>query len=129
MTVQEKINGDLRVAMKESNKEAKDILRVVIGEFNRIGKEISDANATSIIKKMVGNANEMNNISEANFLGKYLPKQLTEDQIDMLVSQIIEDESIDSIKGMGKIMNILQKEYAGQYDGKLASTIIKDKLK
>ena len=38
MTVQEKINGDLRVAMKESNKEAKDILRVVIGEFNRIGK-------------------------------------------------------------------------------------------
>jgi uncharacterized protein YqeY len=129
MTVQEKINGDLRVAMKESNKEAKDILRVVIGEFNRIGKEISDANATSIIKKMVGNANEMNNISEANFLGRYLPKQLTEDQIDMLVSQIIEDESIDSIKGMGKIMNILQKEYAGQYDGKLASTIIKDKLK
>jgi uncharacterized protein YqeY len=129
MNLQEKIKGDLKVAMKESNKEAKDIIRVVIGEFNRVGKEVSDQEATAIIKKMVANANEMNNTAEADFLSKYLPKQLSEHDLRNIIQGILSSEhNISSMRDIGRIMGILQKEYAGMYDGKLASTIIKDKL-
>ena len=129
MNLQEKIKGDLKVAMKESNKEAKDIIRVVIGEFNRVGKEVSDQEATAIIKKMVTNANEMNNTAEADFLSKYLPKQLSEHDLRNIIQGILSSEhNISSMRDIGRIMGILQKEYAGMYDGKLASTIIKDKL-
>jgi len=129
MNLQEKIKGDLKVAMKESNKEAKDIIRVVIGEFNRVGKEVSDQEATAIIKKMVANANEMNNTAEADFLSEYLPKQLSEHDLRNIIQGILSSEhNISSMRDIGKIMGILQKEYAGMYDGKLASTIIKDKL-
>jgi|AntDeeMinimDraft_5_1070356.scaffolds.fasta_scaffold18724_3 hypothetical protein len=130
MNLQEKIKGDLKVAMKESNKEAKDIIRVVIGEFNRVGKEVSDQEATAIIKKMVANANEMNNTAEADFLSEYLPKQLSEHDLRNIIQGILSSEhNISSMRDIGRIMGILQKEYAGMYDGKLASTIIKDKLK
>jgi uncharacterized protein YqeY len=129
MNLQEKIKGDLKVAMKESNKEAKDIIRVVIGEFNRVGKEVSDQEATAIIKKMVANANEMNNTAEADFLSEYLPKQLSEHDLRNIIQGILSSEhNISSMRDIGRIMGILQKEYAGMYDGKLASTIIKDKL-
>jgi len=115
--------------MKESNKEAKVIIRVVIGEFNRVGKEVSDQEATAIIKKMVANANEMNNTAEADFLSEYLPKQLSEHDLRNIIQGILSSEhNISSMRDIGKIMGILQKEYAGMYDGKLASTIIKDKL-
>jgi len=128
MTIQEKIKADVKTAMLAKETQTRDILRVVIGEFNRIGKEVSDTEATATIKKMVANAQEMKNESEVEILSAYLPKQLTEDQLDMLISQIIEDEKIDSMRGMGKIMSELQRGFAGQYDGKLASKIVKEKL-
>jgi len=129
MTLQEKISGDLKVAMKESNIEAKDILRVVIGEFNRVGKEVSDQEATAIIKKMVGNANEMNNTSEADFLSEYLPKELSEVELKDVIDLICDYNGYETMKDMGAIMGKLKASHPNQYDGKLASTIIKNKLK
>ena len=53
MTVQEHIVNDMKIAMREKNVEVRDLLRVVIGEFNREGKEVSDERATAVIKRMV----------------------------------------------------------------------------
>lgn len=45
--------------MFQKNESVKSLLRVIIGEFNRVGKEISDSEATQILKKMVKNAQDM----------------------------------------------------------------------
>lgn len=128
MTIQEKINQDLKEAMLSKNEPVKSLLRVVIGEFNRVDKILSDEKASSILKKMVDNAKEVGNEGEVVILEKYLPQQLTKDQLTGLVSSIIEDYGYSSMKDMGKIMAALKETHAGQYDGKLASEIIKNRL-
>ena len=50
--LQEQISIDLRTAMKNKDENVKSLLRVVIGEFGRVGKELSDDQVVSIIKKM-----------------------------------------------------------------------------
>jgi len=133
MTIQEQINVDLKSAMLAKNEYKKSILRVLIGEFNRVGKVVDDAKAQSIIKKMVENATENGKLSskgesslfEIAILNEYLPKQLTTDQLTMHISQLIEDKGYTSVKDMGKIMGDLKNQFGGQYDGRLASDLIK----
>ena len=136
MTIQEQINVDLKGAMLAKNEYKKSILRVLIGEFNRVGKVVDDAKAQSIIKKMVENATENGKLAastgtdhasvhEIAILGEYLPKQLTTDQLTMHISQLIEDKGYTSVKDMGKIMGDLKNQFGGQYDGRLASDLIK----
>lgn len=128
MTLQETINNDLRSAMLSKNEFNKSILRVLIGELNRVDKIVSDEKVTSIVKKLIENAKLVGNQHEITFLSGYLPQQLNEDQLKALVSQLIEDKGYSSLKDMGKVMNDLKTEHAGQYDGKLASEIIKSRL-
>lgn len=127
MTIQEQIGVDLKQAMLQKNEGVKSLLRVVIGEFNRVGKEVSNEKATSIIKKMIDNAKEIGNQNEVTILESYVPKQLDEDTLKSIIGSIIVENHY-TVKDMGKIMAELKERFAGQYDGKLASTIIKSQL-
>lgn len=126
MTIQEKVKSELKSAMINKQKAITSLLRVLIGEFNRVGKEVNDAEATAIIKKMAQNARDQGIATEVEILEKFLPQQLTEDQLTMLIQDMIEETGVDSMRGMGQIMGMLKNEYAGRYDGKLASQIIKN---
>lgn len=59
---------------------------------------------------------------------KYLPKQLSEDEIRAEVKAIIEQVGAASMKDMGKVMGVASKKMAGKADGKLISTIVKELL-
>ncbi|MNP15960.1 Yqey-like protein [compost metagenome] len=65
---------------------------------------------------------------EIEILSKYLPEQLTEDEIRSLVVTAIEATGASSVKDMGKVMQELRPKIAGKADGKLVSDIIKEKL-
>jgi uncharacterized protein YqeY len=125
MKIQEKITQDLKEAMLQKNESKKSLLRVIIGEFNRHGKIVEDAKATNILKSMLENATQQNNLSEVEILNEYLPKQLTNDQLQTVIGQLIEEKKYSSIKEMGKIMADLKAGYPGQYDGKIANDYIK----
>ena len=129
MNLQEKINADLKAAMIGGFTDRKDLLRVLIGEFNRIGKSLSDQEVVSIIKKMVENAKEMNNKFEIDVLSEYLPQMLTTDQLKVVIEDIIKTNNFNSIKSMGAVMNELKVKYPSKYDGKIASELIKELLK
>lgn len=135
MTIQEQVNVHLKNAILTSSNEVKSILRVLIGEFNRVDKIVSDEKATAIIKKMVDNAKERNakesdetrreaNLTEIGILETYLPKQLSETELKTALTLLIEANEYTN-KDMGKIMAYLKQNYAGRYDGKLASELIK----
>ena len=130
MTIQEIIITDMKQALREKNEKVRDLLRVVIGEFNRQGKEVSDDVAISIIKKMVQNARDQDVISEAKILEFYLPSQMDELELKrVLMNHIMNYDESPTMKNMGEIMSLLKENYTGQYDGKLASTLVRELLK
>lgn len=128
MTVQETIKADLKTAMIEKKTNLRDILRVVIGEFNRIGKEVSDEKALAIIKKMVQNAKDQKNASEVSILENYLPTQMDEAVLREKIQNCITFNSYSTMKDMGKVMGYLKANHDGLYDGKQASTIVRELL-
>ena len=128
MTVQETISNDVKNAMREKNVEVRDLLRVVIGEFNRIDKVVSDEKALSIIKKMVENAKEQGNTGEVTILEAYLPTQMDELELKRVLMNHIMNLNSPTMKDMGGVMGWLKKNHGGTYDGKLASTLVRELL-
>jgi len=129
MTVQNTIMTDLKIAMKNGQTNAKNLLRVVIGEFNREGKTVSDERAIAIMKKMVENAKDQGNEIEVTILEAYLPQQMDEFELKRVLMNHIMNLNSPSMKDMGRVMGELKVVYGGQYDGKMASTIVRELLK
>lgn len=128
MTLQEKINLHLKNAILTSNEETKTVLRVLKGEMNRTNdKNLSDDKILAIIKKMIESAKFMKDETEVSILEAYLPKQLSEESLRHEISKIIQ-HNVYTASDMGKVMSALKTGFAGTYDGKLASTIVKELL-
>lgn len=128
MSIQKQINADLKTAMLKKEVEVRDLLRVVIGEFNREGKDVSDEKASAIIKKMIQNAKDQGNTGEVTILEVYLPQQLSKEELTLLINTEIEVEGYNSMKDMGKVMSWLKANFVGQYDGKVASGVVRELL-
>jgi len=128
MTIQEKIKQDLKTAMKNKDEVTKSVLRVVIGEFNREGKEVSDERALAIIKKMGQNATDQNNFDELHVLASYIPEEMDDLELKRVCMNFIMNLNSPSMRDMGKVMGYLKENYAGLYDGKKASTLVKELL-
>ena len=129
MTVQEQIKSDMVNAMKSKDAMKTSLLRVVISEFNRIGKVVSDEVAIKEIRRMCENAKLMKNDYEINILESYLPKMLGDDEIKLVVTEIISANNFSGMKDMGKVMGELKKhEKSSQIDNSIASKIVKELL-
>lgn len=129
------IKQDMLSAMKAGDTLTRDVLRVLLGEIerNEQGKDskitLSNDDITAIVKKISTNIKESNG-SEAEILilSKYLPQMLSAEQIDKIIDSTMEMYNIDSMKGMGLIMKEFSSTYPNQYDGKLVSEKIREKL-
>jgi len=129
MTLHEQINTDMISAMKSKNRETLELLRVVKGEFGRVGKDLTDDQAIPVVRKMVENAKELGNENEVMILEKYLPQMLGEQQVKTLVAGIINKNKFSGMQDMGKVMKEVKSlPSASQIDGKLASQITRDLL-
>jgi uncharacterized protein YqeY len=127
MTIQEQIIKDLRDAMLSKDNNLRDFLRVVISEFSRFGKALSDDQAKKELSKLRENAKIMSNDYELNVISKYLPNKLSEDETRGIVTDIVKANNIESIKEMGKFMGILKLfPQASLIDNAIASTIFKE---
>lgn len=128
MNLQEQIKKDMVRAMKNRNEIARDILRVLMAELDRnFVKE--DVEVVKIVKKLIENIKENgDDEGEIEVLEKYLPQQMTESQMITLVKEVINNENITSISGLGTIMAYFKNKHAGTYDGRVLSTIVKNEL-
>ena len=130
MSLLETINNDFLVAYKAKEMEKKDFLGVLKTEVTRETKMPSDDSIISIVKSMLKKGMDANMLTptEIYILESYLPKQMDENDLTIIISKEIESSGYDSIKDMGKIMAFLKENYSGQYDGSLASLIVKKLL-
>lgn len=125
MKLQEKIQNDLKTSMKNKDVIKRDLIRVLIGEMNRVGKDVDDDSVIKIIRKMIENATLMNNQNEVDILSEYLPKMMGKNEIENIIRDIINTNGYNNTKQMGLIIKELKEKYGSLIDGKTASDIIK----
>jgi len=121
--------------MKAKDTTTLNVLRVLKGEIQRAeqssnGKvELSDSDIIKLVKKSIDGINETDgDQTEVAVLEKYVPKQMTEFEINLSVTSLILGNGYNSPKDMGKIMTYFNQNYAGKYDGKLLSEVVKNLL-
>ena len=135
MELQKQISTDLVTAMKAKDTTTLNVLRVLKGEIQRgeqssNGKiELSDADIVKLVKKSIDGINETGgDQAEVAVLEKYMPKQMTVDDMYFQFTLLRQLHGYNSLKDMGKIMTYFNQNYAGQYDGKVLSEMVKDLL-
>ena len=65
---------------------------------------------------------------EIEVIGSFLPKQLEKAEVEHIIANIIKDTGANSMKDMGKVVGLANKELAGKADGKLIAEIVKAQL-
>ena len=144
--LKQQITNDMKLAMKAKDKPALKAVRMILGAIkqkeidDRI--ELNDTQVLVVIQKMVkqrkdsisqfSDAGRIDLVeveeSELAIINNYMPKQLTEDEVDAAVTKVIVDSGADSMKDMGKLMGILKNQIDGKADMGLVSQLIKSKL-
>ena len=140
------ITNDMKLALKAQDKSALKAIRMILGAIKQ--KEIDeridldDIQVMAVIQKMVkqrkdsisqfsdAGRTDLVEVEEAelSIINNYMPKQLSEAEIEAAVVKAISDSGADSMKDMGKLMGILKGQLDGQADMGLVSQLIKSKL-
>lgn len=129
MNIQELVKKDIVKSMKAKTPDVTSVLRVVSGEFGRIGKEVTDEQAIKVIRKMAENAKDQGNDDEAVILESYLPQMLSYDHIKVIVEGTIKARGFSGMKDMGKVMGAIKAHpNSNLIDGKISSKIVKELL-
>ena len=148
MTLIEKINIDLKQAMLNKDKLKLESLRAIKASLILNQTSVSSQNTISkedeikILQKLVKQRRESANIYikqerselakieqvQADFISSYLPKQLTNQEIEALVSKVVIELNSHGLKDMGKVIAEVVKRSLGSADGKTISDIVKQKL-
>ncbi|MGB1150708.1 MAG: GatB/YqeY domain-containing protein [Candidatus Pseudothioglobus sp.] len=140
------ITDDMKLAMKAQDKSALKAIRMILGAIKQ--KEIDerinldDTQVLAVIQKMVkqrkdsisqfsdAGRSDLVEVEEAelSIINNYMPKQLSEAEIEAAVVKAIADSGADSMKDMGKLMGILKGQLDGKADMGQVSQLIKSKL-
>lgn len=128
MTLKERIQEDRKIAMKNREIEKKNVLGTLLGELDRISKTPTDAEVVAVVKKIMENNVLTNTTNENEYLSIYLPELMSETEIKDAITPFIDEHGLNNPKSMGLVMKFLKDNYAGQYDGKTASDVVKKVL-
>ncbi len=142
------ISNDIKEAMKAKDKVALDTLRnikKVLLEAKTApgaGDTVSDETAIKLIQKLVKQGKESaelyssqnrpeladEELAQVAVMEKYLPKQMSEEEVTAILKGIIAQSGASGPKDMGKVMGLATKELAGKAEGKVISSIVKQLL-
>ena len=148
MTLFDQISEDIKAAMKARDKVRLETLRNIKKVFLEAktapgaNDTLEDADALKILQKLAKQGRETaqtyidNNrqdladeeLAQAKVIEEYLPKPLTEEEIEKEVKDIIAQTGAQGMKDMGKVMGMASKKLAGRADGRAISTIVKKLL-
>lgn len=143
------IQADIKAAMIAKDKVALAATRAIKAAIllaktaeGAVKEEIEAAEVVKIISKLVKQRKESaaiyteqnrtdlaeNELAEAAAMEKYLPKALSEEEVEAAVREVIAEVGASSMADMGKVMGTATKKLAGQADGRIISAIVKKLL-
>jgi uncharacterized protein YqeY len=98
-------------------------------ELKILQKLIKQRRESSDIYKQQGRADlSIIEDEEIDVINNFLPKQMEREEVEAVISQIIAETGSSSVKDMGKVMGLANKQLAGKADGKLIAEVVKSQL-
>ncbi|MEM8999738.1 MAG: GatB/YqeY domain-containing protein [Bacteroidota bacterium] len=148
MSLQEQVMVEMKAAMKAKDTVALESLRAIKSAILLAktekggGTGLSEEDEVKLVQKLVKQRKDSAAIFEEQgrddlaapelaqvaVIEKFLPEQLTVEEIEKVVVHTIDTIGASGMKDMGKVMGMVSKELAGKADGKTISTIVKSKL-
>jgi hypothetical protein len=148
MSLEQKIMGDLKTAMLAKNEKALRSLRAIKAAIllaktsEGAGGELKEDDEIKLLQKLVKQRKDSLEIfqqqnrtdlaqkeqEEIEIIEKFLPKQLSADELKSEVAAIISEVGAFSPADMGKVMGAATKKLAGKADGKTISALVKELL-
>jgi uncharacterized protein len=151
MTLRDRLAADLKAAMKSREADRLSTLRLISaaikdrdialrGEGNEAG--VSDADVLAILGRMVKQRQESarayeeggrlelaeQELAEVKVIEGYLPRRLSEAEVQAAVDAAIAEVGAGSIRDMGRVMAVLKSKHAGQMDFGAVGPMVKDRL-
>ena len=148
MNFQDQLNFKLKAAMREKNKVALESLRAIKSAILLLQTQSGakenpdDSEITKLLQKLVKQRKESASIfrdqgrldlaeseeAQIEVISQFLPEQLSVEEVEKVVYEVIHSVGAISMKEMGKVMGMANKKLAGKTDGKLIAQIVKKRL-
>jgi len=143
MSLKETLLEDMKTAMREKDTLKKNAIQMVRSAILQVEKDckitLDDDSIIDVIGKEVkkrrdslsefeksGRQDLIDNLkTEIDVLMKYLPEQLSEEELENIVKETIQETGASSIKEIGKVMQAVMPKVKGRADGKIINQIIK----
>lgn len=146
MTLLERLDEDLKQALKQGEKARLSVLRMLRSELKNAriakGEELEEAEVLEVLSRYARKRKESaeeyekggredlvaKELAEHKIVQAYLPQALTEEELAALVDEVITEQGADSMKQMGPVMKEVLQRSAGRAEGKVVSALVKAKL-
>ncbi|MDA3077669.1 GatB/YqeY domain-containing protein [Campylobacter sp. JMF_06 NA1] len=144
--VREQILEDIKTAMKSGDAVRRDALRMLNSTLKQIEVDeritLSDERVFSVLQTEIKRRNEsaaqykaggrddlaQKELGEAEIIGAYLPKQLSNDELSVALSALLGELGANSAKDMGRVMKAAKEKFGASVDGKRLSEAVKSAL-
>ena len=147
MTLEDRINADIKTAMKERRKDDLRGLRaikqaILLTKTDGKGTSVDEAKEIQILQKLVKSRRESLGIyekqgpedlaeterQEIKTIEAYLPEQMSIEDLTAVIKEIIAKAGASSMKDMGKVMGMASGQLGGKADGKAISGVVRQLL-
>ena len=146
MSIGVNIKNDLKNAIKNGDKNIRDVLRMLISDVKNVEiekkRELTNEEVLQIIKQnvkrrkdsieqyMEGDRKDLadKENKELSILQKYVPKQMSEDEIRNIIKGVLKDFREVGSSDLGKIIGLTMKNTKGMADGNIVSGIVKEEI-
>jgi uncharacterized protein len=148
MGLQQQVNEEMKLAMKAKDTLALESLRAIKSAIllaqteKRAGTQLSGEEELKLLQKLVKQRKDSAviyreqgrtdlaepELAQAAIIERFLPEQLSEGEIELVVARVIGESGANGMKDMGKVMGIVSQELAGKADGKTISGVVRRML-
>lgn len=147
MHPKEKIQEDLKAAMRSGDTQRREALRLLMAAFKQVEVDrritLSESDALAVLmseaKRRREAIDEMDKAGRSDLADQeryelavteeYLPKQISREEIEELAKQAIQEVGATTPKDIGNVMKVLMPRLKGQADGKQVNAIVQDLLR
>lgn len=144
MTLLNRLNDDIKIAMKAKDKETLSVLRMmkasIQNEEIKKGDSLSaDEELTVLSREMKQRKDSLNEFDQAGrvdlveklngeivIVSKYMPQQLSEEELRDIIQKAIDESDATSMKDFGKVMGIVMPQTKGKADGQQVNALVKE---
>ncbi len=146
MSLKDTLTADMKTAMKAGDKDRLAVVRLILADIKRVEvdsrQELDDAGLLGVIEKAVkqrrdsieqftkGGREDLaaKEQAELEVIETYLPEQLSAEELDALVDEVIAATGAESIRDMGKVMGAIKAKAAGRADMGAVGARVKARL-